>query len=130
MTRLLDTNICIAWLKRDRAVRDRLVSAPRRSLAICSVVKGELLFGARKSSRVAENLALLSLFTAELESWPFDDAAAEHYALLRAQAEVVRQPIGPHDLFIASIALSRDATLVTRNDREFRRIVGLRVEVW
>lgn len=34
------------------------------------------------------------------------------------------------NLLIAAIALSNDLTVVTRNDREFRRVPGLRVEVW
>ena len=130
MSWLLDTNVCIAWLKRDASVRERVVARPKSDVAICSVVKAELWYGARKSQRVAENLELLSRFTSELESWPFDDQAAEIYGQVRAQAEVIRQPIGPHDLLIASIALSRDATLATRNDRELRRIAGLRVERW
>lgn len=130
MTWLLDTNICVAWLKRDSAVRQRLVAHPRDSVAICSVVRGELLYGARKSQRVAENLALLDRFWSPLECWPFDDAAAEQYGLIRAQAAVARQPIGPHDLQIAAIALSRDATLVTRNVTELERIAGLKLERW
>ena len=130
MTRLLDTSICVAWLKREQKVRERLVSLPRSAVVICSVVRGELQFGARKSARVSENLELLSRFLADLECWPYDEAAADAYGLIRAQAEVVRQPVGAHDLLIAAIALSRDATLVTRNAAEFRRIVGLKLETW
>lgn len=130
MSWLLDTNICIAWLKRDRAVRERLVLRPRDEVAICSVVKAELFYGARKSQRVHENLELLARFTKELLSWPFDDEAAEIYGQVRAQAEIVRQPVGPHDLMIAAIALAHDATLVTRNTAELRRISGLRLEQW
>jgi tRNA(fMet)-specific endonuclease VapC len=39
-------------------------------------------------------------------------------------------PVGANDLLIASIALAHDCLLVTRNSREFERIVGLRVEMW
>ena len=33
-------------------------------------------------------------------------------------------------MLIASIARASDATLVTRNEKEFRMVPGLRVEVW
>lgn len=100
------------------------------SLHLCSVVKAELLYGARKSQHVASNLARLGSFFAELPSLPFDDQAAEHYGAVRAAVEIEGQPIGPNDLMVAAIAKSADAVVVTRNNSEFRRVVGLVVENW
>jgi tRNA(fMet)-specific endonuclease VapC len=57
---------------------------------------------------------------------PFDRRAADEYLRLRA----LRIRIGTPDLRIAAIALALDATLVTRNLRDFRRVPGLRVENW
>jgi tRNA(fMet)-specific endonuclease VapC len=93
-------------------------------------VKAELLYGARKSERVDENLRRLDQFFGALPSLPFDDEAAAHYGVARAQLHRTSSMIGPNDLLIAATALASDATLVTRNDAEFRRVVGLRVEVW
>ena len=59
---------------------------------------------------------------------PVDAAAAREFDRLR-QAKALRK-IGRADLLIASIALARQATLVTRNLRHFRQISGLRVEDW
>jgi tRNA(fMet)-specific endonuclease VapC len=39
-------------------------------------------------------------------------------------------PIGPYDTLIAGQAMARGLTLVTRNTREFERVVGLSVENW
>lgn len=128
---MLDTNVCIAWLKgADPSVRERLLAAPNGEVYLCSVVKAELFYGARKSARVDQNLKQLDSFFAALPSLPFDDAAAGHYGLVRAALHRSGAMSGPNDLFIASIALANDATLVTRNENEFRRVVGLRVEVW
>jgi len=57
---------------------------------------------------------------------PFDEAAAEVFDRLRAEG--VR--IGTMDLRIASIAISRDMTLLTRNLVDFRRVPALRAEDW
>jgi tRNA(fMet)-specific endonuclease VapC len=39
-------------------------------------------------------------------------------------------PIGPNDLMIASIALSKKLTLITANANEFGRVVGLSMANW
>jgi tRNA(fMet)-specific endonuclease VapC len=56
----------------------------------------------------------------------FDDAAAEEFQRLRR----ARVRVGTMDLKIAAIALSRDATLLSRNIRDFGKIPALRVEDW
>jgi tRNA(fMet)-specific endonuclease VapC len=59
---------------------------------------------------------------------PFDDAAAAEFDRLLGTKGLRR--IGRGDLLIASITLARDATLVTRNLKDFRKIQGLRLENW
>ena len=60
MSLLLDTNICIAYLNgKDSGVRDRLLAHSPEELLLCSVVKAELLYGARNSTHVDENLVRL-----------------------------------------------------------------------
>lgn len=56
----------------------------------------------------------------------FDDRSAAVFQ------ELLKQTIGvgPMDLKIASIALSLNATLLSRNLKDFRRVPGLRVEDW
>jgi tRNA(fMet)-specific endonuclease VapC len=128
--KLLDTNVCIAFLNgADPVLRDRFRDTDD-DLVTCSVVRGELLYGARRSARVDQNLERLAEFFSLLPSLPFDDAAAEHYGVVRALLVGAGTPIGGNDLLIASIALARGASVVTRNHREFHRVPGLRVETW
>lgn len=128
--RLLDTNICIGILKGEAGLIERLRSLAPAEICVCAVVRAELYYGARKSERVEHNLAGLRRFLAPLESLPFDDRSAEEYGLIRADLERAGTPIGPNDMMIAAIARAHDCVLVTRNTREFARIVGLRVEGW
>jgi tRNA(fMet)-specific endonuclease VapC len=61
---------------------------------------------------------------------PFDELAAEVYGPLGAGQEMMGGPVDEPDWRIASIALSRDLTLVTGNGRHFERIPDLRIENW
>jgi tRNA(fMet)-specific endonuclease VapC len=60
----------------------------------------------------------------------FDESAAIIYGGLRADLERSGKRLDDPDLRIASIALSRDLTLVTGNVRHFERVPGLRLENW
>lgn len=131
MSHLLDTNICIPFLnEKDDALADKLRGLSPDDVKLCSVVKGELLYGARSSAKVEENLSTLARFFAAFESLTFDDAAAAQYGTLRAQLRRDGTPVGANDMMIAAIALSNDLVLVTRNTKELRRVAGLRIEEW
>jgi len=128
---LLDINACIKILNgsSDALVR-RMQTHALNEIALCSVVKAELLYGARKSARVSSNLKLLEHFFSPLVSIPFDDTCAQHYGTIRALLERTGNTIGPNDMLIAATALAHDLTLVTHNVGEFLRVPGLRVEDW
>jgi len=128
---VLDTNACIRVLNGTSAVLvERMRGADPAHIALCSVVKAELMYGARKSSRRADNLRLLERFFMPLISLPFDDACAEQYGVIRNELESAGTPLGPNDLMIAATALANDATLVTHNLQGFARVPGLRLEDW
>lgn len=127
---MLDTNLCIRVL-RDRPawVRERF-NAEAPGLCISTVTLAELLVGAEKSARAAENRRAVENFAARLEVLPFDAEAAAHYADIRASLERRGQVIGPYDLIIAGHARSRGLVVVTGNLEEFTRVAGLRSEDW
>ena len=129
--KLLDTDICIHLLNgREPALIERFQVHSPAELSLCSVVKGELLWGARRSARVDDNLSRLREFAQPLQSLPFDDRSAESYAVIRTDLAARGTPIGPNDLMIAAIALAYGCCLVTRNVREFERVSNLEIEVW
>jgi len=128
---LLDTNACIRLLNNtSRALSDRLRQSDPADVRLCSVVKAELFYGARHSSRVSQNLRLLERFFAPFVCLPFDDRCAEHYGLIRADLAHHGQLIGPNDLMIAATARAYDLILITHNIDEFTRVVGLQVVDW
>jgi tRNA(fMet)-specific endonuclease VapC len=99
-------------------------------VGISSITLAELQFGVVRSSDPEHNRMVLTEFMAPLLIAPFDDRAAASYGKLRAELEGQGQPIGPLDTLIAAHALSLGWTLVTNNEREFRRAPGLLVENW
>jgi len=128
---LLDTNACIRLLNgTSPPLAEALARHDPAQTYLCSIVKAELLFGARHSARIAENLGLLTRFFEPFPSLPFDDRCAEHYGAIRADLAREGSPIGPNDLLIAATARAHAVTLVTHNTREFSRVAGLRIADW
>jgi len=128
---VLDTNVCIRVLNEAHVgILDRFRRHAPREIALCSIVKAELLYGARRGQRVEENMQLLARFFQPLASLPFDDRCAGEAGLIRADLAAQGKPIGPNDLLVAATARANDAVLVTHNTKEFARVTGLRLEDW
>ena len=132
MTRyLLDTNICIEVIRqRGGRALERLRTCAVGGVGISAITLAELMHGAEKSAWPERNRAAVYRFSAPLEILPFDDGCAAAYGRIRAGLERQGDIIGPMDLLIAAHALCVEAVLITGNEREFRRVEGLRVEIW
>ena len=131
MIYLLDTNACIQlWQRKNLTIRRHFAQYSPEEIALCSVVKAELLFGALRSEQKDNNLQLLQKLFAPLHSFEFDDKAAEYYAQIRADLTAQGNLIGANDLMIAAIARANNATLVTHNTSEFSRVQELVIEDW
>lgn len=127
---LLDSDICIFAMKRRSPKLLRLLDQRAATSAISVVSYGELEFGAAMSARRDEAAAHLAALLETLQVMPLPLHAATRYAAIRAELQRIGQPIGSNDLWIAAHALAENVTLVTNNEREFRRVPGLRVENW
>jgi len=129
MRYLLDANAVIGLLN---DVASSLAQRARREkpadIAISAIVSHELFYGAFKSRRAVQNVALVdALQFAVLE---FDKEDARQAGKIRALLASKGTPIGPYDVLIAGQAMARNMVLVTRNTDEFERIPGLRLEDW
>ena len=111
-------------------MRDRLISTPIEDMAVCSVVKAELFYGAMRSNNPTKTLERQQDFLVRFVSLPFGDESALLFGQIRASLAIAGTPIGAYDLQIAAIALANNLTLVTHNTREFERVDGLRLEDW
>lgn len=128
---MLDTNICIAIIRRrPESVLRRLRGKAIGQVGVSSITLAELEFGAAKSERPEQSRVALGNFMLPFDVAQFDAAAAAAYGPIRAALEAKGTPIGPLDTLIAAHAVALGAVLVTDNVREFRRVAGLTVESW
>ena len=127
---LLDTNICVYVIrKRPESVYRRLSNIDERGVAISVVTAFELEVGALRSQGKHYSEAV-RLFIAELPVLPLEDSARAAYGQFRTTLERRGEIIGAYDMLIAAHALALNATLVTNNEKEFKRVKGLKVENW
>jgi len=128
---MLDTDICIYTIKRKpSSVVNRLEQLKPGELAMSAITFAELVNGAKKSKYVEANMERLNDLSELIDVRPFDRQAALFYGSVRSSLEKRGEVIGGNDLLIAAHALSLNWTLVTNNEKEFRRVEGLRVENW
>lgn len=133
MIYLLDTNAVRDLMDAHRRISDRVAQAtPPDVIAVCSIVRGEVLFGierlapGKRQQRLAATAAPL-LASFEEAAVPY--AAGDHYAGLKRERERAGLPMDENDLWIAATALSVGAVIITR-DQDSRSIGGLMVEDW
>ena len=128
---LLDTHIC-AYVQRRRpaVVLERFSTLNAGDAAISVVTYGELLYGAEKSERRSQIMRALEEFVALVEVLSLPGEAAACYGAIRVALERKGETIGNNDLWIAAHAKAANLILVTNNEREFRRVSGLRIENW
>jgi tRNA(fMet)-specific endonuclease VapC len=69
-----------------------LVRKPVKDIAVCSIVKAELFYGAIKSANPQRNLTLQQEFLSQFISLTFDDLAAMDFGMIRSGLEALGTP--------------------------------------
>lgn len=103
---------------------------PYHQLYLSSITVAELEYGVRKSSYPDKNQSALQDFLTLFTILNFDREATRTYGIVRSELEKRGNIIGPLDMLIAAHAKSLGFTLVTNNEKEFRKVNGLKIENW
>jgi len=131
MNYLLDTNICIYIIrKKPPAVLKQVQSKQPGQIAISTITLAELEYGIARSRYPDRNRVALLEFLLPFTILDFDQAASVAYRHIRSLLESKGRLIGPMDLLLAAQARSHGLVLVTNNEKEFKRVEGLRIENW
>jgi hypothetical protein len=132
---ILDTNVLSALMQRspDVTVMDWLNQQPAESIWLTSITVFETRFSlallpkGRRRESLEEAFNLLLIEDLDRRILDFDVPAASAAATVAAAQQRAGLPVEMRDTQIAGIALSRNATLATRNTKQFADI-GVEVE--
>ncbi|MBY0579265.1 MAG: type II toxin-antitoxin system VapC family toxin [Burkholderiales bacterium] len=129
---ILDSNTIGYYFRGDPQVVPRLQALRPADFGVPAMVEYELRYGLLRLPQDAATprLAALAQLLRPMQILPFDSECAFHAARIRAGLDAAGARIGPHDTLIAATALRHQATLVTRNVREFSRVPGLQWLNW
>ena len=130
MAFLIDTSVLVELERRREAPElERLIDDQANAISVVTV--SELLHGALRApeERRIARLAFVDHLLARIEAVPISETIARLHAHLWSELVADGRMLGPHDLWIGATALSRDLTVATLDERDFRRVPGLAVVV-
>lgn len=130
---MLDTDILIYFINRRRdyeKIARRLSGRSPGEVRMSAITLAELRFGIEHGEFRATNKKALIDLLEFMQADDFPSGAARDFAEIKGVLIADGSPIGPYDLLIAAHARHIRATVVTNNEREFRRVPGLSVQNW
>lgn len=131
MKYLLDTNICIFFLRGKYGVAEKLCAVGMENCCISEITRAELLVGmyvlALKRDKYSDE-RLLSFLDA-IKTIPVT-SSIDHYAAEKARLISRGAVIDDFDLLIGSTAATCGLIMVTDNISHFDRLDGLCIENW
>lgn len=126
---LLDTNICIYYIKGLYDLKSKFEEVGPVNCFISEITLAELKFGVAKSRAKKKNEKALQNFLSGIQILPIFPAL-DIYAEEKARLQSSGKIIDDFDLLIAATAVSFDIVMVTNNTIHFNRIKDIQLEDW
>lgn len=126
---LLDTNVCVYFLRGRFGIAQRIADAGWENCCISEITVAELLYGAENSNDVEKNAQLVEAFCNSIEIVPIRNVLRV-YAREKVRLRRKGTPIEDLDLLIGSTAKATNLILVTENIRHLNRVDGIEIENW
>lgn len=127
MSVLVDSDLIIDGLKNIPAVLTLLQGTASDGMAVSTITLAEVYEGAFNTEYPARHIADARRFLERYVTLDATDPVSEIFAGIRADLRRQGNLIPDMDLLIAATALTFDLALLTRNDRHFSRVPGLRL---
>ncbi len=99
MKYLLDTDICIYWLKGKSTVRTKVEQVNWSDITICVITATEIYFGAYNSNKIEQNFKTAENFIQSITVLPLSNNTLKKFGQLKAQL----RKAGMHLSFIVEL---------------------------
>ncbi len=126
---LLDTNICIFYLKKRFQLVDKIKQVGLTNCFISEITLAELKFGAENSDKIEQNRLMIRQFQEMTQVVPII-GALDLYAQEKARLRKMGAPLDDFDLLIGTTAIANGLVMVTNNTKHFERLRGIELEDW
>ena len=126
---LLDTNICIYFLKGQFGLDDKIKTVGLENCFISEITLAELKFGVEKSVQKEKNRKTLEKFERTFSTLPIY-SALDIYAAEKTRLQTKGKSLDEFDLLIGATAIAGNLILVTRNVSDFNRMIGIEIQDW
>lgn len=129
MNYLLDTNICIYFLKGRYGLVEKIEQIGFENLFISEITVAELKYGAEKSAYPERNREVIRELTDRFKQLPIY-SALDVYAREKARLKKEGNTVDDLDLLIGATAIVNEMVLVTNNEKHFDRLQNIKIENW
>lgn len=126
---LLDTNICIYFLKGQFDLNKKIEEIGEENCLLSEITVAELKFGVENRVQKEKNRKNNDAFQAKFKILPVFPAL-DIYAKEKSRLKTKGKIVDDFDLLIGATAIHNNLTLVTRNVKDFNRLDGIIIEDW
>lgn len=130
MQYLLDTNICVFFLRGKLNLDDLIKQKGRENCYISEITVFELRYGAENSDNPTKSHKSVDTFVDGLSIIPIY-GSIKRYAKEKVRLRKIGKPMHDEfDLLIGVTAIENKLTLVTDNIKDFERLNGIKIDNW
>ena len=130
MTRyLLDTNICIYYIKGQFNLKEKFEQVDPENCYVSEITLAELMYGVECSDKKDKNQKALDDFLTGVKVIPIFHTL-DFYAKEKARLKKSGKILDDFDLLIGAAAVTQGMILVTNNTDHFKRLTGIQLENW
>jgi len=127
---LLDTNICVFFLRGKLNLDEIIKEKGRENCFISEITVVELRYGAENSDNPSKSHKSVDAFVSGLSIIPIF-GSIKLYAKEKVRLRKIGKPMHDEfDLLIGVTAIENELTLVTDNIKDFERLNGIKLENW
>ncbi|HEY5406215.1 MAG TPA: type II toxin-antitoxin system VapC family toxin [Ginsengibacter sp.] len=130
MRYLLDTNICVFFLRGKLNLDEIIKDKGRENCFISEITVVELRYGAENSDNPLKSHKSVDAFVSGLSIIPIF-GSIKRYAKEKVRLRKIGKPMHDEfDLLIGVTAIENELTLVTDNIKDFERLESIKIENW